>query len=363
MTTTTDRTPRPERIETDSSLAAERTKTDEELSKHNVARDNDADEVVELARERADALLEDARLQADTTLLKTNASAAAGNRLAAARASADEAVNEEREAADEKLAAERVEHERALSLLLAFEREETDDRLHAERVGSDRAVASRDDFLAMVTHDVRGILGAIAMSAELVINLPAATNQVPHREAQRIRRLTARMNRLVGDLLDVVALESGALKVVPASQVATQLLSETVETFLPAAKALNIKLTSEIVGGAPLATFDHDRILQVMANLVGNALKFTNSGGTIALKATPIATGVQITVSDSGCGIEPDKIEAMFERFSQATEHDRRGLGLGLYISRCIVEAHGGKIWAESEPGTGSSFHFTLGRT
>lgn len=362
-TMTTDRTPRPERIETDSSLRAERTKTDQELNKHNAERDNDADQVVELARERADALLEEARLQADTTLPRANASAAAGNRLAAARASADEAVNEEREAADEKLAAERVDHERALTLLLALEREETDDRLHAERVGSDRAVASRDDFLAMVTHDVRGILGAIAMSAELMINLPAATNQVPHREAQRIRRLTARMNRLVGDLLDVVALESGALKVVPASQVATQLLSETVETFLPAARALNIKLTSEIVGGAPLASFDHDRILQVMANLVGNALKFTSSGGTVALKATPIDSGVQITVGDSGCGIAPDKIEAMFERFSQATEHDRRGLGLGLYISRCIVEAHGGKIWAESELGKGSSFHFTLGRT
>ena len=111
------------------------------------------------------------------------------------------------------------------------------------------------------------------------------------------------------------------------------------------------------------AFFDHHRILQVLSNLVGNAIKFSEAGGIIELRMASNVDGLEFTVRDSGRGIAADDIEAIFERFSQAGQAGRRGLGLGLYIARCIVEAHAGRIWAVSELGKGSAFHFTIPTT
>jgi signal transduction histidine kinase len=354
--------PHPERTETDVSLRAERERTDEELGRLATARDKDADEVVELARVRADELLATAEKKEDANGHGVDIKADLLDRMSA-RASAQDLVNEEQAVADDKLAAERAQLDRALSRLLAIERGETDGRLVIERDRSDRAVASRDDFMAIVSHDVRGILGAIAMSAEVLSNLPAdgASAVRTQSEAQRIRRLTARMNRLIGDLLDVVSMETGKLSIQSTDQDATLVLSETMESFQLTAASQRVQLTSTTPAGQHRASFDHDRILQVLTNLVGNAMKFTPMGGTIAVHLTPVPDAIQFTVRDTGCGIANDRIEAMFERFSQASQ-DRRGLGLGLYIARCIVAAHGGAIWAESELGAGSAFHFTLPR-
>lgn len=353
--------PRPERIETDDSLRAEREKTDEELGRVTAARDKDADDVVELARERADDLLATAQKTADAKLQRADVTDAGAR--SSARASAKDTVNEERAAADEKLARERAELDAAVTRLLTLEREETDERLVTERDRADSVVASRDDFMAIVSHDVRGILGAIAMSAEVLANLPSDGPAAvrTQSEAQRIRRLTARMNRLIGDLLDVVSMETGKLRVLATDQDATLVVIEAIEAFQLTAASQKVQLTSTIPPGQHLASFDHDRILQVLTNLVGNAMKFTPAGGTVSVQLIPIPNAIQFTVRDTGCGIENDQIEAMFERFSQAAQ-DRRGLGLGLYIARSIVEAHGGTIWASSQVGAGSVFHFTIPR-
>jgi signal transduction histidine kinase len=354
----------PERIETDSSLRAERAKTDRELAKGASVVERDADQVVARARERADAVLETARETIDAAPPAADRTREGAHDLSEARSAEDEAVTAARTAADEKLEAERDDQKRMRARLLTLEREDTDERLLNERARSDLAVASRDDFLAIVSHDVRGLLAGIAMSAELLLVEPAAGMPPPgtHEIAQRIRRLTARMNRLVGDLLDVVSMESGQLHVEPVEDDAARLLTETMDSFGPLAAARHIRLRSEVVEGRTAARFDHDRILQVLTNLVGNAIKFTKPGGSIALGLTPTADGIQFTVRDTGCGIASDPIDAIFGRFSQAAQTDRRGLGLGLYISRCIVDAHGGTIWAESELGQGSTFHFTLPR-
>jgi signal transduction histidine kinase len=353
---------RPERSETDSSLRAEREKTDEWLAKRGSALDEKADEIIELARERADSLLTAARHKADATLERAEAPTEVVDDLSAERATEDGVVSEERAAADDALSDERAEQKRALKLLLALEREDTDERLLTERARSDRAVASRDDFLAMVSHDVRGILAGMAMSADLLMKTLAegATEQRTHKEAQRIRRLTGRMNRLIADLLDVVSMESGKLNVVATLQDATPLVAEVIESFQLTAAARKISMLSEVAPGQMLAVFDHDRILQVLTNLIGNAMKFTEAGGCIVLRLARIEGGIQFTVRDNGCGIAADQLEPIFGRFSQAAQVDRRGLGLGLYIARCITDAHGGKIWVESEPGEGSAFHFTL---
>jgi signal transduction histidine kinase len=353
---------RPERIKTDHSLQAERAKTDEALTNRASALKADADQVVELARERADIVLEAARQKADAQLRQVAETTEVAPGLAVKRASEDHAVVKERAAADDKLEVERAEQEQALKLLLTLDREETDERLLMERERSDRAVASRDDFLAIVSHDVRGLLSGLAMSADQLLKMPAegAAGERVHVEAQRIRRFTGRMNRLIGDLLDVVSMESGKLTVDATRQDATRLLTETMESFQLTATARKILISSEVAPGPLLASFDHDRILQVLTNLVGNAMKFTPAGGCIVLLLAPTPEGLCFTARDSGCGISTDAIDSIFERFSQAAQNDRRGLGLGLYIARCIIEAHGGKIWAESEPGKGSTFHFTL---
>jgi signal transduction histidine kinase len=179
------------------------------------------------------------------------------------------------------------------------------------------------------------------------------------REARRVQRCTARMTELVGDLVDVVSIEAGRLAVAPQRHDAMDLLRETLEVFQPLAGAKKISIASDVRAGSVLARYDHDRILQVLANLVGNAIKFTGEGGKIELVVEDgTGDGVRFGVRDNGRGIDPDLLAVIFERFWQVPEKHRSGLGL--YISKCIVEAHGGRIWAESKPGAGSTFYFTL---
>jgi len=158
-------------------------------------------------------------------------------------------------------------------------------------------------------------------------------------------------------------MELGRLDVTASQEDAAQLLAETMENFRVTSESRKLAMTSAAPRGPVPATFDRHRILQVLSNLVGNAIKFSEAGGIIELRVASITDGLEFTVRDTGRGLSPDDIEAIFDRFSQAGQPDRRGLGLGLYIARCIVEAHGGRIWAVSELGKGSAFHFTIPST
>jgi signal transduction histidine kinase len=352
----------PERIETDTSLREERQKTDQQLATRSSVIEKDADQVLERARERADDVLEDARHKEDATTVPADQPDPSPAAVDEARASEDETLTEERAVADDQLSDERAEHRRAIAQLLELERKETDTRLTAEREHSDRTVASRDDFLAMVSHDVRGMLGVIATSAELLLALPArgSVGEATHTEARRIRKVTGQMNRLIGDLLDVVSMEMGRLDVNASREDAAALLAESIESFRVAAEARRLTMTCAAPHGPVMATFDRHRILQVLSNVLGNAIKFSEADGVIELGLARVPDGLEFTVRDRGRGIPPEDLEVIFERFSQGGRPDRRGLGLGLYIARCIVEGHGGKIWAVSEPGEGSTFHFTI---
>ena len=271
---------------------------------------------------------------------------------------------EERRVEDAQLDAERGARAQALADLLAHERELTDNRLYEEREYADAAIGSRDDFLAMVTHDLRALLNGVSMSAGelLALRTEGQIKKDVHREARRVQRFAARMNLLIGDLLDVVSIEAGKLHVQPAPYEAEALIQETIETFDGAASSRNITLAGNVSPSSLLARFDRDRILQVLANLVGNAIKFTPQGGAITISAEPVGNDVRFSVSDNGVGVDADKLTSIFDRYVQGVAYDRRGLGIGLYISRCIVEAHGGRIWATSERGRGSVFYFTLPR-
>ena len=359
---TSDPDVRPERIETDASLREEREKTDAELRQRVSVLEEKADVVIDLARQRAERLLDEARDQEDAAGAKDGESVAAAHERSLDRASQDDTLAEERAIADDQLESQRLHQKHALSLLLRMEREETDERLIAERISTDRAVASRDDFMGIVSHDMRGLLGNLAMSTDLLMRAApdGPGGDLIRAEAQRTRRFIGKMNWLIGDLLDVVSMELGKLAVVPVQENATRLLTETMENFKTAAAARRIELASEVSDHPLIAIYDHERALQVLTNLVGNALKFTKAGGTITIGATPAPDGVEFMVRDTGVGIAPKDLDIIFERFGQADRTDRRGHGLGLYIARSIIEAHGGKIWVESELGKGSTFRFTL---
>jgi signal transduction histidine kinase len=343
------------REQTDESLRAERGKTDAELSRRREAVERSADAVVARARSTADEVVRVARDAADADGQRPCTSAVNEERTIA-----DDRLESERTGADETVRHERAERKRALANLLRLEREETDQDLLSERRGSDEALSARDIFLAMVSHDLRTLLGGIAISAELLARDPSGDERNVLSRAQTIQRLTARMNRLIGDLVDVASIEAGKLDVVPAEGDLRALIRESVEVFQGSASEHAVHLAAEYQGPPLLARFDHDRILQVVANLLGNAIKFSPPGARISIRGSHSGGEVLVAVSDTGPGIPAGNLEAIFGRFWQLGRRDRRGLGLGLYISRCIVEAHGGRIWAESAEGAGSTVSFAL---
>jgi signal transduction histidine kinase len=139
-----------------------------------------------------------------------------------------------------------------------------------------------------------------------------------------------------------------------------EVVTEAVETFQPRAATGQISLMTELIAPLSPATLDSARILQVLINLLSNAIKFTPPNGKVTVRAERQGAQLRFSVTDTGDGIPADKLEAIFERFFQVAENDRRGMGLGLYISKCIVQGHGGRIWAESKKGEGSTFVFTI---
>ncbi len=356
--------PSPDREQTDESLRAERDKTDRALSELRSAEAN-ADDVVLRARENADAVLNEAREKADQQVgssASRPASASASDALADARALEDEVRQRERESADESLRRERDEAARVLLKLLPIERDKTDRYLLTERARSDTALANRDDFLGIVSHDLRNLLGAIVMGAELLSQLapPGDEGKQSLAGTQRIQRYAARMSRLIGDLVDVTSIDAGKLSVTPTHGDARLLISEAVEAFQASASAKNIALEMDNIAQPLLAAFDSDRMLQVLANLITNSIKFTPQGGTIKIRAQLAQGELRFSVQDTGSGVPADKLEKIFQRFWQVGKNDQQGLGLGLYISKCIVEAHGGRIWAESKLAEGSTIHVAI---
>lgn len=351
----TDGETEPERARTDEGLRIERRTTDEALAERRAAIE-DADLVIEHARENADAALDAARGEADDKLEQASTRSQTRATVAEERVALDDAVRDERSAADESLQRERDETRQALSKLLPLERGKTDRFLLTERARADAALSKRDDFLGIVSHDLRNLLGGIVVGAGQLARLSPANEAA----TSRIERYAARMNRLVGDLLDVSSIDAGKFSVTPISTDARPLIAEAVDTFLHAASAGGLALRVNLPDEPLVARIDHDRMLQVLANLLTNAIKFTSAGGAIDVSGERVPGGIRVTVADTGIGIPPGMLDAIFERFWQSGKSDRRGVGLGLYISRCIVDAHGGEIRAESTPGEGSRFVLTV---
>jgi signal transduction histidine kinase len=236
-------------------------------------------------------------------------------------------------------------------------------RTLALRVTADQlrlSVQARERMLAVVSHDLRNPLGVVHMQAQLLCRDGNGVH-VASRSAEIILRSVERMNRLICDLLDFAKAEAGQLSVEPRVQEVTSLLNEAVDAHEGLAHAKDITLVAENrVPPRILVACDRNRIMQVLSNLIGNALKFVPEAGTIAIRAELRDGRVLFSVADNGRGIAAELLTSIFEPYRQAQETARLGLGLGLFIAKAIISAHGEHIWAESTEGHGATFFFSL---
>jgi PAS domain S-box-containing protein len=262
---------------------------------------------------------------------------------------------------DERLFLSSFAHQCALALDRA--------RLYEEAVAArdlaQRATLLRDEFLSIVAHDLGSPLSVIGLWAKMIGDAVRTTPpaeagiDVARKGAEKIARGVDRISVLLHDLSDVSSIDSGHLSMKRQPGDVRSIVTDTVELLAPlcAAKGLSIR------GSAPslLLPCDSGRLQQVLGNLVGNAIKFTPKGGRIEVDAAPTPTDVPFSVIDTGPGI-PDQARAhVFDRYWRGKTRDlTAGIGLGLFISKGIVEAHGGKIWVDAAEGGGSKFCFTL---
>ncbi len=230
-------------------------------------------------------------------------------------------------------------------------------RLYEEALVATRA---RDRLIGVVSHDLKSPLSTIVMSAALLRD--AALPHKASRAVDTIERAAGTMTRLIGDLVDIERIELDRLRVETRPQGVSSLLADAAALLEPltAAKEISLHVGSDDVPSSLRVLCDRDRVMQVFSNLVGNALKFAPRGSRIEVRAEPGEGLVRFAVSDQGPGIAPDALPHVFDRFWQGDESTHLGLGLGLAIAKGIVEAHGGAIGVESEPGRGATFHFTL---
>lgn len=219
---------------------------------------------------------------------------------------------------------------------------------------------AREQLLGVVAHDLRTPLNAINIAAGLLLRQLDEEDDGAIGAVRRIQSAVKRMNRLIEDLLNLSRLESGTLQLDLRALMPRSLLEDAVELVRPQA-ALHVLEISE-VEPLPEVRADRDRALQVLCNLMINAVKFTPPGGRISVSAIATATHVEFRVTDQGQGITSENQREIFNWYWQGASGDRRGLGLGLGIARSIVEAHGGRIWVQSRVGEGSTFVFTLPR-
>jgi PAS domain S-box-containing protein len=223
-----------------------------------------------------------------------------------------------------------------------------------------RAVRVREEVVSVVSHDLRNPLGVVAGAAELLLDLPLGEAE-RRNQAEIIRRSAERMGRLIDNLLDIARIEAGAMVVRPVALPAAEILAEVASFFAPQARKAGIELRTEVQDGVPAVLVDPDRVQQALANLVGNALKFTPEGGRVTLGACSAGPGrVTLSVRDTGPGLPEEDLSRVFDRFWQASRHDRTGSGLGLAIVRGIAEAHRATAEVSSRPGQGATFTLTF---
>jgi len=225
-----------------------------------------------------------------------------------------------------------------------------------------REAKDREEVMAIVAHDLRNPLGVISAAGMLLTSLAEGDAQSERLRtvAGRVTRAAQRMDELITNVLDATHIESGRIRVKPSPVDVASLLDQAFEAAIAAAQQGGVDLRRGPPPEGLKCLCDVGRILQVFSNLIGNGIRFTPKGGYVEVRALADDETVRFAVEDTGPGITAEVLPRVFERYFKGTDAPRTGTGLGLYIARGIVEAHGGRIWAESTPNHGSTFWFSL---
>lgn len=348
--------PTSDRHRTDASLDGERGRADDELVTRSIAAAEDADELIQIARERARAVLELARGREDGH--GENAA-----ELGHTRAADDRTLADEYATADRALHDERTRRRLAIRQLLALERYETDEALANERAAADSATIGRES-LDTIVHDLRSMLSAVTLNAATLVL--GADRGKPVQQlvelGSNIQHAAAQMELLLADLQDLAAIDAGRARLVPVAQDLLAVVRTAVEIHQSVATANGLTLIALLPPEPLVLSIDAPRFTRALTNLLANAIKFTPRGGAITVEVAQLGDAVELSVTDTGPGIPPELHDAIFERFHQAGTSAARakGVGLGLYIARSIVLAHGGRIWVESATDHGATFRVRL---
>jgi chemotaxis family two-component system sensor kinase Cph1 len=248
------------------------------------------------------------------------------------------------------------------SSILAVDLQRQYEREVEARASAELANEQKEQLLAMVSHDLKNPVHSLMVGITLVQKMLSA--EALNKAAtilDGMSRSLKNMNHLIDDLLSVSKLESGTIALEIQEQSAAELLKDVLQLLQPIAIERDIRLEATL---DPQADFvfraDRNRLLQVFSNLVGNALKFTPAQGQVQLRVERDQRETHFIVADTGSGIAKENLPFVFDRFWQARQTQRFGTGLGLSIAKGMVEAHGGRIWVESELGKGSTFRFTI---
>jgi signal transduction histidine kinase len=377
-----------ERQQTDESLTVERGKTDDSFETYKVKAESITDRAVSANRVEADSIRYKRRADADIERSEKNSVAESMKerdelRLAGERRLEDTAIEKERSRNDLALERERGEKERALTTLLSAERLTTDKNLLSERTKTDvdatlaaklltvereahsntkSALTTREEFVAIVSHDLKNPIGAIRSAMEMLLENHSrmAVDNESRRLFELIKRNADSSLRLINDILDMERIVEGKLSMQIAPHSVGDIIDEAVEIHSSVATSKKISLKTVPLRSDYVAACDRDRVSQILSNLIGNALKFTPEGGTVCVGCEQNKNEIQISVSDTGPGIPENQKDRIFERFAQIGNKNRSGLGLGLYISKTLVESQDGKLWVRSDGENGSTFTFTL---
>jgi len=249
-----------------------------------------------------------------------------------------------------------VAHDLAARLALALDNA----RLYRD---ARAAIQAREDVLAFVAHDLRTPVHAVQLSLTgLLEAAPAQERRSGWYRLDRVRRVADQMNRMIDDLLDLSTVDAGRLTVETTDCPVTSLVHQARDALGPLAHDKGIRLEVELPSTGDEVRCDPDRVLQVFSNLIGNAIKFTPTGGCISVVARITPSEAVFSVVDTGDGVASADLARLFDRYWQANADVRKGRGLGLFIARKLIEAQGGRIWAESQPGRGTTLSFTLPR-
>lgn len=367
-----------ERLRTDKSLKDERNQADDYIEHKNQKIEDKADEEIRIDRQVADKKLEEKRKKNDEQQSDNNLD------IEQEREQTDKATKTAQLKADQVLTNERNEKQLATETLFESGRQHTDSDLSNERKNSDLAalersallssekdlhnitkteLLSRNQFLAMVSHDLKNPLAAVLLSVDLLqkqLDKKTVDAEKIVQCLKIIEQSARNMNRMINELLDLERISNDKLVLDLKRYDICLLLRECMDLFGPLAASKSLTLELAPCLEAMPVEIDHDRIFQVLSNLIGNALKFAPAEGIIKLSSEAKTDSVEISVSDNGPGIPEENRKEIFDRFSQFHTKDRQGLGLGLFIAKWIVEEHQGRIWVSSNSGSGSVFTFTL---